>query len=140
MAAHQCSCPARSRDLMTSSFAPLRDPAPVARLPVALNEADNGDVSKLATAVPQARTPKSFAEATKSASISCLDGPATKPVADWPMVIGDLTANSTMLGSGPGWWLWVPCASNWAGLGDDVAPGSTRHSHAPAATGTRVRP
>lgn len=65
------------------------------------------------------RTPAAFAEATKSASISCLDGPATQPVTDWPTVVGDLIAGSTMSGAIQGWWLWAPCASNWPVTSDD---------------------
>jgi TAP-like protein len=48
-----------------------------------------------------------------------LDGPAAKPSTDWPTVIGDLAAGSTMSGAIQGWWLWAPCASNWPARSDD---------------------
>lgn len=60
-----------------------------------------------------------WAEATKSSAISCLDGPASKPVGDWPTVIGELVAISTMGGPVQEWWLWAPCASNWPARSDD---------------------
>lgn len=106
-------------DLMLSSFAPLRDPHLWPAYAEALNAAVDGDVSQLVTAAQASRSPEAYAEATKSAAISCLDGPASRPVTDWPAVIGDLTAGSTMSGSVQGWWLWAPCASNWPARSND---------------------
>lgn len=105
-------------DLQVSSFSPLRDPHLWPGYAQQLEAAVEGDGSALATAAYQWREPKSWAETTKSTSISCLDGPATKPVSDWPTVIGDLTAGSAMSGAIQGWWLWAPCASNWPGTSE----------------------
>lgn len=124
-------------DLLVSSFAPLRDPHLWPDYARMLNAAVEGDVSELATAAQQARTPKAFAEATKSASISCLDGPATKPATDWPTVIGDLAASSTMSGPVQGWWLWAPCASDRPASSDQRYTGPW---DAERPTGTPRRP
>jgi pimeloyl-ACP methyl ester carboxylesterase len=106
-------------DLLLSSFAPLRDPHLWPAYAEKLNAAVEGDASALATEAAQWRTPTAWAEATKSTSIQCLDGPAQKPVADWPTVIGDLTAESRMAGAIHGWWEWAPCASSWPATSDD---------------------
>jgi hypothetical protein len=70
------------------------------------------DASPLETAARLGRTPASFAEATKSAAISCLDGPARDHRARG-RTIGHLTRVSTLAGPVLGWWLWAPCASDW---------------------------
>ncbi len=106
-------------DLQVSSFSPLRDPHTWTEYARQLEAAVEGDGSALASAAYQWREPAAWAESTKSAAISCLDGPATHPVSDWPTVIGDLTAGSAMSGAIQGWWLWAPCASNWPGHSDD---------------------
>lgn len=106
-------------DLQVSSFSPLRDPHLWAGYAEQLEAAVEGDGSALATTAYQWRQPSAWAESTKSAAISCLDGPAAHPVSDWPTVIGDLTAGSAMSGAIQGWWLWAPCASNWPGRSDD---------------------
>jgi pimeloyl-ACP methyl ester carboxylesterase len=106
-------------DLKTTSFAPLRDPSLWPDYARMLDAAVDGDVSALATAGYQTRSSQAYNEATKSASISCLDGPAAKPSTDWPTVIGGLTASSTMSGAIQGWWLWAPCASNWPASSTD---------------------
>lgn len=102
-------------DLLVSSFSPLRSPSAWPAYAEKLNAAVEGDVSALATEAALWRTPEAWAESAKSASISCLDAPAAKPVADWPSVIGDLTSHSRMSGAIQGWWLWAPCASDWPG-------------------------
>jgi len=109
----------RYADLLTSSFPALRDPHLWTDYAEQLNAAVEGDVSDLATVAQLSRTPAAFAEATKSAAISCLDGAAARPVSDWPTVIGDLTAESTMSGEIQGWWLWAPCASDWPVSSED---------------------
>jgi pimeloyl-ACP methyl ester carboxylesterase len=106
-------------DLQVSSFSPLRDPHTWTDYARQLEAAIEGDGSALATTAYAWREPKAWAESTKSAAISCLDGPAARPIADWPTVIGDLTAASAMSGAIQGWWLWAPCASNWPGRSDD---------------------
>ncbi|MDN5931648.1 MAG: alpha/beta hydrolase [Pseudonocardia sp.] len=106
-------------DLALSTFAPMRDPALWPGYARQLDAAVDGDVSALATAAQQLRTPAAWDEATKSSAISCLDGPATKPIGDWPTVIGDLTATSRIAGPVQGWWLWAPCAANWPAAGAD---------------------
>jgi pimeloyl-ACP methyl ester carboxylesterase len=106
-------------DLLLSSFSPLRDPHLWPAYAEKLNAAVEGDASALAMEAAQWRTPAAWAEATKSSAISCLDGPAQKPVADWPTVVGDLTAGGRMSGAIQGWWLWAPCASNWPATSDD---------------------
>lgn len=106
-------------DLKTVSFAPLRDPHLWPEFAEQLNAAVDGDVSALATAAEAARTPAAFDEATKSSAISCLDGPASKTIDDWPTVIGNLNASSTMSGAVQGWWLWAPCAANWPAKSTD---------------------
>ncbi len=106
-------------DLQISSFSPMRDPHQWPAYAEALNAAVDGDVSALVTTSQQARTPAAFDESTKSSAISCLDGPAAKTVADWPTVIGNLTASSTMSGAIQGWWVWAPCAANWPATSHD---------------------
>ena len=100
-------------DLQLSSFPAMRDPHLWPQYAAELNAAVDGDVTALVTAVQESRAPAAFDEATKSSAISCLDGPASKTVDDWPAVIGNLDASSVMSGSVQGWWLWAPCAANW---------------------------
>jgi len=100
-------------DLKISSFPAMRDPHLWPKYAADLNAAVDGDVTALVTAVQESRAPAAFDEATKSSAISCLDGPASKTVDDWPAVIGNLDASSVMSGSVQGWWLWAPCAANW---------------------------
>jgi pimeloyl-ACP methyl ester carboxylesterase len=106
-------------DLLMTSFAALRDPHLWPEWAGQLNAAADGDGSALETAARPSRTPKAFAEATKSAAISCLDGPAKVPSTEWPAVIGNLDKVSRWEGAIQGWWLWAPCASNWPAHGDD---------------------
>lgn len=108
-----------ANDLLVSSYAPLRDPTLWPDYAAQLEAAVDGDPSALVAAARQATTPRAFNEATKSSAISCLDGPASKPVSEWPSVIGGLTAVSTMSGALQGWWLWAPCASDWPARSDD---------------------
>lgn len=106
-------------DIPLTTFAPMRSPELWPEYARQLNAAVDGDVSELVTAAQQSRTPAAWEEATKSSAISCLDGPATKPVSEWPTVIADLTATSRIAGPVQGWWLWAPCASNWPATSDD---------------------
>ena len=105
-------------DLQLSSFPAMRDPHLWPQYAAELNAAVDGDVTALVTAVQETRSPATFDEATKSSAISCLDGPASKTVDDWPTVIGNLDASSVMSGSVQGWWLWAPCAANWPAKSD----------------------
>ena len=109
----------RYSDLQTSSFSPMRDPHLWPEYAKMLNSAVEGDATDLTTAAEVYRSPAAFDEATKSSAISCLDGPANKPVSDWPAVIGNLVARSKMWGLIQGWWLWAPCASNWSVTSND---------------------
>jgi pimeloyl-ACP methyl ester carboxylesterase len=129
-------------DLPVSTFAPMRDPALWPEYAKQLNAAVDGDVSALATAAAQARTPAAWDEATKSSAISCLDGPATKPVGDWATVIGQLTATSGIAGPVQGWWLWAPCAANWPAHSDDryTGPWNTKTTTPILLIGTRHDP
>jgi len=129
-------------DLQVSSFAPLRDPNLWPEYARQLNAAVEGDASALSTAAQQSRTPAFRAEVTKSSAISCLDGPATKPITDWSSVIGDLTTTSTMAGAVQGWWLWAPCASNWPARSDDryTGPWDARTNVPILLIGTRYDP
>jgi len=129
-------------DLQVASFAPLRDPDLWPAYAEQLNAAVEGDPSALATAAQQARTPAAWSEATKSTAISCLDAAAAKPVAQWPMVIGDLTARSTMAGPILGWWTWAPCASDWPAQSDDrfTGPWNARTEVPILLIGTRFDP
>lgn len=106
-------------ELLVSSFAPLRSPELWPDYAKALDAAVDGDASALATSARQATGPKSFTEGTKSSAISCLDGPATEPVAAWSNVIGGFVERSRTMGPTLGWWLWAPCASNWPAHSDD---------------------
>lgn len=108
-----------STDLLATTFAPLRDPHLWPDYARALDEAVEGDPTALATAAAQTRTVAAHNEATKSSAISCLDSPASKPVADWPTVIGAFTERDTIAGPLLGWWLWAPCASDWPASSDD---------------------
>lgn len=100
-------------DLLLSTFTPLRLPETWPQFAADLEAAANGDASALETAARQMSTPETFAASTTSSAISCLDGPAQRPVADWPAVIDDLTGSSMLWGPVLGWWLWAPCASGW---------------------------
>lgn len=106
-------------DLKISSFPAMRDPQIWPQYAADLNAAVDGDVTALVTAAQESRSPAAYDEATKSAAISCLDGPASKTVDDWPTVVGNLDASSVMSGSVQGWWLWAPCAANWPASSDD---------------------
>ena len=100
-------------DLQLAAFAPLRDPTLWPAYAEDLEAAVTGDPSALSEAAAAAKAPQAWAEATKSAAISCLDGPASEPVSAWPTVIGDLTGLSPITGAVGGWWLWAPCAAGW---------------------------
>ncbi len=100
-------------DLQLSSFSNLRNPNLWPAWAEQLNAAADGDASELKTAAQQWQAPKSWAESTKSAAISCLDGPAEVSSTDWPTVIPELDQISRWEGAIQGWWLWAPCASNW---------------------------
>lgn len=106
-------------DLLLSTFTPLRLPETWPQFAADLDAAASGDASALETAARQMRTPEGFAASTTSSAVSCLDGPAQRPVADWPEVIDDLTASSTLWGPVLGWWLWAPCASDWPATSPD---------------------
>ena len=100
-------------DLQLSAFSPLRDPALWPDWAADLDAAADGDASALLTTARLWQTQASWAEATKSSAISCLDGPAERPSIDWPTVIPELAAVSRWEGAIQGWWLWAPSASNW---------------------------
>lgn len=106
-------------DVPVSTFTPMRDPNLWPEYASQLNAAVDGDVSALVTAAAPWRAPASWDEVTKSSAISCLDGPAAKPIGDWPAVIGELTATSRIAGPIQGWWLWAPCAADWPAHSDD---------------------
>ena len=106
-------------DLLTTTFTPLRLPDAWPQFAKDLNAAADGDASALETTARQQRTPEAYAEATKSAAISCLDGPASQPSTAWPQVIDALTDSSRLWGPVIGWWLWAPCASNWPASSND---------------------
>ena len=129
-------------DLKISSFAPLRDPHLWPEYAADLNAAVDGDVTALVTAVQGARAPAAFDEATKSSAISCLDGPASQTVDDWPTVIGNLDASSVMSGSVQGWWLWAPCSANWPAKSADgyTGPWDTKTKDPILLIGTRYDP
>ena len=111
-------------DLQLSSFSALRDPELWPAWAEQLNAAADGDASELKTQARFWQLPESWAEATKSSAISCLDGPAKHPSTDWPTVIPELVKVSKWQGAIQGWWLWAPCASNWPATND----GSLRRS------------
>ena len=129
-------------DLQVSSFAPLRDPALWPAYATQLNAAIEGDASALVTSARLSTSPAAWNEVTKSAAISCLDSPASRPVDQWPSVIGDLAKRSPLAGSTQGWWLWAPCASNWPAHSDDRFTGPwTAQTAAPILLiGTRYDP
>jgi len=105
-------------DLLLSTFTPLRVPAFWPKFAKHLNAAANGDASALETAARLMRSPAGFtggSGATVSSAISCLDGPASKPVSAWPSVIRHTTRVSRIWGPFLGWTLWAPCAANWPG-------------------------
>lgn len=110
-------------DLQVSSFSPLRDPTTWAEYAKNLNAAADGDPTALAAGAGIWREPGSWAEATKSSAISCLDGPARRSIDEWPAVLADFTANSRMSGAIQGWWLWAPCAAGWPASGADPYTG-----------------
>ncbi len=129
-------------DLKISSFPAMRDPHLWPKYAADLNAAVDGDVTTLMTAVQESRSPAAFDEATKSSAISCLDGPASKTVDDWPTVIGNLDASSVMSGSVQGWWLWAPCAANWPASSDDryTGPWDTKTKEPILLIGNRYDP
>jgi pimeloyl-ACP methyl ester carboxylesterase len=102
-------------DLLLSTFTPLRLPFEWPQFAKDLNAAASGDGSALETAARLMRSPAGFAGATVSAAISCLDGPASKPVSAWPGVMGHLTHVGKLWGPFLVWTLWAPCAANWPG-------------------------
>ena len=102
-------------DLLLSTFTPLRLPADWPQYAKDLNAAVSGDASALEDAARPLRSPEGFAGNTVSAAISCLDGPANKPVSAWPSVMGHLTRVGKLWGPFLGWTLWAPCAANWPG-------------------------
>lgn len=106
-------------DLQLSSFSALRNPELWPGWAEQLNAAADGDASELKTQARLWQTPASWAEATKSSAISCLDGPAKDPSTDWPTVIPELVKVSKWHGAIQGWWLWAPCASNWPATSTD---------------------
>jgi hypothetical protein len=134
--------PLYAGDLPVSTFAPMRDPGLWPDYAKQLNAAVDGDVSALTTAAQQARTLAAWDEATKSSAISCLDGPATKPIADWPAVIAELTTTSRIAGPVQGWWLWAPCAADWPAHSDDryTGPWNTKTTTPILLIGTRYDP
>jgi hypothetical protein len=67
-------------DVLYSSFSALRDPALWPAWAEKLDAAADGDGSALETDARLWRGPKSFAEATKSSAISCMDGHAGLPI------------------------------------------------------------
>jgi TAP-like protein len=102
-------------DLLLSTFNPPRIAGDWPRYAKDLNAAANGDASVLETEARPLRSPAGFAGNTVSAAISCLDGPASKPVSAWPRVMGHLTRVGRLWGPFLGWTLWAPCAANWPG-------------------------
>ena len=129
-------------DLQLTSFPAMRDPHLWPQYAAELNAAVDGDVTALVTAAQESRSPAAFDEATKSSAISCLDGPASKTVDDWPTVIGNLDASSVMSGSVQGWWLWAPCAANWPASSDDryTGPWDTKTKEPILLIGNRYDP
>lgn len=110
-------------DLLISSFAPLRAPSTWGQYAESLNAAVEGDITALVEGAAPWRLPSAWAEVTKSNAISCLDGPASHPIEEWPSVIDELSRGSTMSGAVQGWWLWAPCAAGWPGTTDDAYRG-----------------
>jgi pimeloyl-ACP methyl ester carboxylesterase len=105
-------------DLLLSTFNPLRIPFFWPRFARDLNAAANNNASALETAARLMRSPAGFSGpsgATVSSAISCLDGPASKPVSAWPSVIRHTTHAGRLWGPYLGWALWAPCAANWPG-------------------------
>ena len=70
-----------TRDLLLSTFTPLRLPLTWPQFATDLEAAVNGDASNLKIAAQAQQTPEGFAGATTSAAISCADGPARRPSA-----------------------------------------------------------
>lgn len=106
-------------DLQTSAFSPLRDPTSWTEYAEDLEAAVEGDPSALAAAAALWRAPTSWAEATKSSAISCLDAPAERSIDDWSDMMAALDANSRISGTVNGWWMWAPCAADWPATSDD---------------------
>jgi pimeloyl-ACP methyl ester carboxylesterase len=102
-------------DLLLSTFNPPRIAGDWPRYAEDLNAAANGDASALETEARPLRSPAGFTGLTVSSAISCLDGPANKPVSAWPSVMGHLTRVGKLWGPFLGWGLWAPCAANWPG-------------------------
>ena len=106
-------------ELLTSTFNPLRVPEQYPQFAADLDAAADGNASGLEAAARSLATPEAYDSSTTSAAISCLDGPARRPSADWPAVLPEFTRSSTLWGPVLGWWLWAPCASVWPGQATD---------------------
>jgi pimeloyl-ACP methyl ester carboxylesterase len=106
-------------ELLTSTFNPIRVPEQYPQFAADLDAAAGGDASALETAARQMATPEAYVSSTTSAAISCLDGPARRPSAEWSTAIPEFTRSSTLWGPVLGWWLWAPCASGWPGQSAD---------------------
>jgi pimeloyl-ACP methyl ester carboxylesterase len=105
-------------DLLSSQFAPMRDPKRWPQDARDLEAALGGDGSALETGARGYLTTAGWAGATTSAAISCADAPAKLGSRSWPRVIGRLERGSRLQGRVLGWWLWAPCAS-WPVRGQD---------------------
>ncbi|GAA1875211.1 alpha/beta hydrolase [Pseudonocardia ailaonensis] len=110
-------------DLLLSTFNPLRSPPGWPQFAKDLDAAAAGDASALETVARGMRSPEAYTAATTSAAISCLDGPASRPVSSWPSTVPTFTDSSSLWGPVLGWWLWAPCAANWPGRTDDAYRG-----------------
>ena len=95
--------------LLTSIFPLLRNPGGWPAWAKDLDAAARGDGSALANVANA--NPPAAGGAPAPVSIGCADSPATRPLHDWPSVIGRLSATSPIAGPVLGWWLWAPCAA-----------------------------
>ncbi|MEV4415663.1 alpha/beta hydrolase [Catellatospora sp. NPDC049609] len=106
-------------DLLVTTFNPLRLPLTWPQFAKDLDAAAGGDASALLTQAREMQSPAAFAASTTSAAISCGDGPARVPVAQWPQTIAAFTESGRLWGPVLGWWLWAPCAANWPAASPD---------------------
>lgn len=106
-------------DLLVSTFNPLRLPLTWPQFAADLEAAVGGDASALKTAAQALQSPAGLSAAATSAAISCVDGPASVPSAQWPQAIAQFTEAGRLWGPVLGWWLWAPCASGWPAAGTD---------------------